>query len=279
MPDHPQPAEPEAASVPPPSTSRKASAKNSSATSARNGSDRRTVHVVLNSKGGIGKSFVASLLGQWLQDRGEPLVCLDTDRLNASLSDVKALRPEQIPIIDDEGMVDIDAIDSIVDRLAQEDAHFVIDSGATSFVPLGRHLVTAGVAEILQERGRHMIAHAIVSGGAELFHCVRGFDAMATQFPSKVGIIVWLNEHHGPIDDGSNRFEDTPVYQKHKDRISGVVRLSRLNPATYGKNLAAMIARGQTFSEAREDSSLYIQTRQRLVEVQRPIWAQLDAVL
>src|SRR5271157_2650120 len=251
MPDHPQPAEPEAASVPPPSTSRKASAKNSSATSARNGSDRRTVHVVLNSKGGIGKSFVASLLGQWLQDRGEPLVCLDTDRLNASLSDVKALRPEQIPIIDDEGMVDIDAIDSIVDRLAQENSHFVIDSGATSFVPLGRHLLTAGVAEILQERGRHMIAHAI----------------------------VWLNEHHGPIDDGSNRFEDTPVYQKHKDRISGVVRLSRLNPATYGKNLAAMIARGQTFSEARGDSSLYIQTRQRLVEVQRPIWAQLDAVL
>ena len=40
-----------------------------------------------------------------------------------------------------------------------------------------------------------------------------------------------------------------------------------------------MIARGQTFAEAREDFSLFIQTRQRLVEVQRPIWAQLAATL
>ena len=234
---------------------------------------------MLNSKGGIGKSFVASLLGQWLADQGRPVVCLDTDRLNASLSDVTALQAEEIPIIDEEGMVDIDAIDGIVDRIAKEDTNFVIDSGATSFVPLGRHLVTEGVAEILGQHGKRLVAHAIVSGGSELGHTVRGLDAMATQFPPNVALIAWLNEYHGPIDSPDVRFEATPIYQKHKTRISGIVRLAKLNPATYGKNLAAMIARGQTFAEAREDSSLFIQTRQRLVEVQRPIWAQLAATL
>jgi Mrp family chromosome partitioning ATPase len=48
----------------------------------------RTVHIVTNSKGGIGKSFVAGLVGQYLQDRGEPLICFDADTQNATLSDM-----------------------------------------------------------------------------------------------------------------------------------------------------------------------------------------------
>jgi hypothetical protein len=36
-----------------------------------------------------------------LRDQGRPVVCLDTDALNASLSDVKALQPESVPIIDE----------------------------------------------------------------------------------------------------------------------------------------------------------------------------------
>jgi hypothetical protein len=279
MPDH-NLAEPEAASGRPIQGSRKENSKTSSETSPKSGNDAGyVVHVVLNSKGGIGKSFVASLLGQWLRDHGRPVVCLDTDRLNASLSDVKALQAEAVPVIDDEGVVDIDAIDGIVDRLAKEEANFVIDSGSTSFAPLGRHLVTEGVADILGQHGKRMIAHAIVSGGSEFGHTVRGLDAMAKQFPASVGIVVWLNEHHGSIGDAEHQFESFPVYQKHKDRFLGVVRLAKLNPTTYGKNLAAMIGRGQTFSEAREDASLFIQTRQRLVEIQRPIWAQIGAVL
>ena len=40
----------------------------------------KEVHFVTQSKGGVGKSFVAMLLGQYLQDHAEDkLFCFDTD--------------------------------------------------------------------------------------------------------------------------------------------------------------------------------------------------------
>src|ERR1700739_2386253 len=37
----------------------------------------RKAHFVLQGKGGVGKTFVASLIAQYLTERGEPVACLD----------------------------------------------------------------------------------------------------------------------------------------------------------------------------------------------------------
>jgi Mrp family chromosome partitioning ATPase len=44
----------------------------------------RKAHFVLQGKGGVGKTFVASLIAQYLTERGEPVACLDTDQVNGS---------------------------------------------------------------------------------------------------------------------------------------------------------------------------------------------------
>lgn len=242
----------------------------------------RKIHVVMNSKGGIGKSFVAGLIAQFLKDRGEPVICFDTDSQNRTLSDLRALNAEPVSIFkdDDTAAVDIRAIDRMVERFLTEDSHFVVDSGSTTFVPLSSFLVMEGtVQEALTDAGREMVVHAIVSGGPELVHCGKGLEAMALQFPASVRLIVWLNEHHGQIQPAIGMpFEDTAVFQAHKDRISGVVHLGRLNPVTFGADLAEMLSRGMTFAEA-DKSDFYIMTRQRLRQIQRPIWTQLSAVL
>ena len=50
------------------------------------------LHMTVSPKGGIGKSFVAALLTQWLRDRGaSTLVAYDNDPANATLKAYEAL--------------------------------------------------------------------------------------------------------------------------------------------------------------------------------------------
>ena len=38
-----------------------------------------TVHLILQGKGGVGKSFIATLLAQYLQEKGVAVRCFDAD--------------------------------------------------------------------------------------------------------------------------------------------------------------------------------------------------------
>lgn len=46
-----------------------------SSAASRRADDARTVHLVLQGKGGIGKTYVASLIAESIAEKGEPLVC------------------------------------------------------------------------------------------------------------------------------------------------------------------------------------------------------------
>lgn len=241
----------------------------------------RKVHTVLAPKGGCGKTYVASLIAQALQERGEPVVCFDTDRENASLRDIPALKAEPVSLfLPNSDEIDINAMDGMTERMLSEDANFVLDNGATSFAPLSRYFVQDGIADAVAESGKKMVVHTIVAGGQELVQTGRGFDSVASQFPASADMVLWLNEHHGPVDgaDGAS-FEQTPLYQKHKGRILAVVRLARQHPGTFGANLADMLQRGLTFAEADRSGEFFVIAKQRLRQVWRPIRDQLAPVL
>jgi len=241
----------------------------------------RKVHTILAPKGGCGKTYVASLIAQALQEKGEPVVCFDTDRENASLRDIPALRAEPVSLfLPNSDEIDIHAMDGMTERMLTDDCNFVVDNGATSFAPLSRYLVQDGIADALAKAGKKMTVHMIVAGGQELLQTIRGFDSVASQFPSSVEMVLWLNEHHGGVDgaDGGS-FEETPVYQKHKGRLLAAVRLARQHPGTFGANLSDMLARGMTFAEADKSPEFFVIAKQRLRQVWRPIRDQLAPVL
>src|ERR1700739_1555908 len=241
----------------------------------------RKVHTILAPKGGCGKTYVASLIAQALQERGEPVVCFDTDRQNASLRDIAALKAEPVSLfLPNSDEIDVNGMDGMTERMLKEDAHFVLDNGATSFAPLSRYFVQDGIADAVAESGKKMIVHTIVAGGQKLVKPGRGFDSVASQFPANADMVLWLNEHHGPVDgaDGAS-FEQTPLYQKHKGRILAIVRLAQLHHGTFGANLADMLQRGLTFAEPDQSSAFFVIAKQRLRQVLRPIRDQLAPVL
>ena len=240
----------------------------------------RKVHAVMQGKGGVGKTYIASLLAQYLVEQGEPVVCLDTDMVNATFRDLKALKVEPVDLFKpDSDEIDVNAMDGMVQRFVTEDSNFVVDNGATSFVPLSRYFVQDGIADTLESAGRKLVIHAVIAGGQELMQTGKGFDSIARQFPPSADIVLWLNEHHGTIGTADAAFEMTPLYQEHKSRLLGIVRLSRLHQQTFGANVADMLARSMTFAEADASPDFFLVAKQRLRQVKRPIFDQLALVL
>src|ERR1700733_13864395 len=55
-----------------------------------------TIHLILQGKGGVGKSVVASWLAEFLMGRGQPVRCIDGDPVNRSLGQYQALAAEKL---------------------------------------------------------------------------------------------------------------------------------------------------------------------------------------
>src|SRR5215211_2966217 len=86
--------------------------------------DRRpTTHITLQSKGGVGKTFVASLVAQWIIENGRALRCYDADPGNQSFcARVPAYDPVRVPIRDVEtGYVIVSKLDEMMQAALTED--------------------------------------------------------------------------------------------------------------------------------------------------------------
>ncbi len=127
-----------------------------------------TVHLVLQGKGGIGKSVVASWLTEFLTTRGQKVSAIDADPVNRSLGQYKALGAEKLDLMNQDGLIERSRFDRLVDRFATEDTVFVVDSGATAFLPFWTYIVEAEMIRVLREAGRNVYVHVPISGGEML---------------------------------------------------------------------------------------------------------------
>ena len=96
-----------------------------------------TIHLILQGKGGVGKSIVASWLAEFLIGRGQPVRCLDGDPVNRSLGQIKALNVEKLDLLNDEGVVQRTRYDALINRFLTEQAVFLVTTGRPRFCPSG----------------------------------------------------------------------------------------------------------------------------------------------
>ena len=66
--------------------------------------DDGTIHLILQGKGGVGKSVIASWLAEFLISRGRQVRCIDGDPVNRSLSQYKALGAENLDLVNEDGL-------------------------------------------------------------------------------------------------------------------------------------------------------------------------------
>jgi len=232
------------------------------------------VNLVLQGKGGVGKSLVASLLSQYLRGKQITCRCVDTDPVNQTLSQYKALDVWQLKLLTD-SRIDPRAFDQLMEELFTCPDTFVVDSGASTFLPLWHYMVENGVIDLLQSRCRPVYLHSVITGGQAMLDTLSGFADLAEKTPAQ-NLVAWVNEFFGPVVHNGKSFTEMAVVKDHLTRIRGVVRIQRRSPDTFGRDVDEMLRQKLTFGEALNGSGFSIMARQRLQMVRREIFEQLD---
>ena len=245
-----------------------------------NGQARRN-HWVLQGKGGIGKSFVASLIAEHLVRRGaaDDVVCIDTDPVNATLASYPALKAARLEVLED-GEISGEKFDKLIERIVTEDKHFVIDTGANSFLPLSRYLRVMSAHDVIADAGKKVVVHSVIVGGAPLLDTLHGFATLAAALPSTADLVVWLNEFQGPVVTPEGKpFEEMKVYLDYQDRITSVVRLVEEKDRMFRNTLRALTERRLLFLEGAKHPDFDLMAKQRVSQMAKRIFPQLETVI
>ncbi|MCU1533292.1 MAG: hypothetical protein JWO49_2863 [Arthrobacter sp.] len=234
------------------------------------------IHLILQGKGGVGKSFIAATLAQYKASKGQTPLCIDTDPVNATFAGYKALGVKRLQIMEGDE-INPRNFDTLVELVAPSKDDVIIDNGASSFVPLSHYLISNQVPALLADMGHELLVHTVVTGGQALLDTVSGFSQLVSQFPAEAIFVVWLNPYWGPIEHEGKGFEQLKAYTANKDRVSAIVSIPSLKIETYGRDLSDMLQERLTFDEALAMGSLTIMTRQRLKIVKGQLFGQLDS--
>ena len=233
------------------------------------------IHVILQGKGGVGKSVAASFLAQYKTQKGQAPLCIDTDPVNATFHGYKALNVKRLQIMEAEE-INPRSFDALVELIAAAKGDVIIDNGASSFVPLSHFLISNQVPALLIEMGHELVVHTVVTGGQALLDTISGFSQLVSQFPAEALFVVWLNPYWGAIEHEGKVFEQMKAYTTRKERVSAIIHIPALKKETYGRDLGDMLQERLTFDEALAMESLTIMTRQRLKIIKDQVFGQLE---
>lgn len=234
-----------------------------------------TVYLTLQGKGGVGKSYLTAAFAQWLLDRGCRVACIDTDTLNPTLLQYKPLQATHLRL-SHHHVIDPRALDALVGIVAEtpDEGQVVVDVGSNGFETLMAYVVENGVFALLQELGHQVVVQTVIAGGADAEETVKG--AMALLAATEVPLILWLNEHLGPLQLQGRPITQATFLHQARERILGSVLLPARTTATFGKDIEEMLRQRLTFAEA--IAAFDLMPRTRIKRIRDELWAQLDAL-
>lgn len=234
------------------------------------------VHLVLQGKGGVGKSLISAILGQYFRVRKSPLHCYDTDPVNATFAQYQALAAEHINVLR-RGAINDKRFDELFEKICQTEGICIVDTGATTFVPLWNYILENDILSFLAGRSRKVFVHTVVAGGQAMTDTLNGFERLAETTTEK-NVIVWLNEYFGEVSNDGKPFEQFRVAVEQAHKILGTVVIRERNPNTYGDDMRQMLTKRLTFEEAIRLGEFSLVSKQRLAIVRRELFEQLDRI-
>jgi hypothetical protein len=238
-----------------------------------------TAHFTLQGKGGVGKSLVSALIAQHRRENGIKMVCVDTDPINATFSGYKAFPVTRIDLMDGTKVNtrEFDKLMQIIDD--NPDCDIVVDNGASSFIPLSGYLVENLAIDMLADMGHKVIVHPVLTGGQAMTDTISGFEALADSFPSSAAINIWQNLFWGNIISKTGlAFEESATYKKYKGRINGIITIPKQSEL-FGQDLERMLKHRQTFNEATASDAYNFMEKNRLRQMKKVLFDQMDIVL
>ena len=234
----------------------------------------RQIHLILQGKGGVGKSLSASILCQYLLSQGKELLAIDTDPVNRTLTGYKTLPVQKLELLKGDD-IDRRKFDHLIEYILESKGDVVVDNGAATFVPLCSYLKENQTIDFLTAAGLQVFIHTLFTGGQALKDTTDGLVSLLSHFP-EVPIVIWLNRYFGEIVYDDKQFEDFNVYQKNKTKIAALIRIPLKSEQTFGRDLEELFTKHHTFADGISDGLLPVMTRQRLKIFWQEMCQELD---
>jgi hypothetical protein len=220
-------------------------------------------HFVMQGKGGVGKSLVASLLFQFFQKRGFDVFGCDTDPVNASFAAYKNFEVKILDIMEGDDIAP-GRFDELIGYIfsVPENAQIVVDIGASCFVALCSYLKKNAALDYLARNGHEATIHTVITGGQSLVETLNNLRSLARHFYD-VPLVVWLNPYFGDITLDGEKFENFKIYREVAASVKAVIEMPKKS-SLFQLTFAEMLARHGTFEESLKNPEVSFMGRHRL---------------
>ncbi|MDD2892566.1 MAG: conjugal transfer protein TraL [Halothiobacillaceae bacterium] len=236
----------------------------------------KIAHIMLQGKGGVGKSTICTYLAQYLRDNGVDFQGIDTDPVNPSFHAFEGLNARHLDLMDGRN-VKSRRFDDLIEEIIVGDKDYVIDSGASSFVPLSAYLVENKIFDLFERNGVIVYLHTPVVSGQSMIASLSGLKAVA-DMTTKKNIVVWRNEFFGRVQHDGMVLEEMKVFKNSAKSIKGVIDIAQRTEDTFGEDLKKMLTMCWTFNEAIESKEFTLIARERLKTVRDETYAEIGKV-
>lgn len=239
------------------------------------------VHMIMQGKGGVGKTLASTLLAQYFTEKNKKIVCFDTDPVNTSFAGYRSLNVKVLELMENEEIKSRN-FDNLIEDIANSDAdEIIVDNGASSFVPLSLYLIDNDIPSVLADMNIEICLHSIIAGSQALLDCINGFNALIKNFtkngkPDNLSFYVWLNTFQGSIEIENKNFYEMKCFKNNQDSIKAVLELPELKKDTFGADFTEILKNKQTFKEGYGDMTKPIMVRQRLKNLEKKMFGILE---
>lgn len=241
---------------------------------------KNTAHLILQGKGGVGKSMIASMLAQYMIERGFSPTCGDTDPVNSTFHQISSLNVSLIPISEG-GVVLQRLFDPLFESMINIEDPSIIDNGASTFLPMVKFIKSNGIFEILEQFNKKVFIHSIITGGQAKDDTATGLLALIDtlkETKSNAKIVVWKNEFWGVPVFKEKQLEEMPWIRNNKDIISGIVTIIDRNSDAFSTDLKLMSENHMTYNDVKESEEFGLLAKSRIFRVFKDIYEQLDLI-
>ena len=221
----------------------------------------KRLDLILNGKGGVGKSFFAVNFVQFLKDKGIAHVAIDSDNENSTL---KRFHPET-RFLNLDNRRELDGIFAALEKASL----VVMDCRAASTDLFIDYFAEIDLAAVLTAIGAALTLVMPVNHEAD---SVDQIQRLADQFGKQCSYVVVRNAAHS---DSFALFESSEVRSQLKDKLGGrEIAMSRLQDWL----VEALNAENLTITSATKHPAFSLLDRQRLQSWQRKLYTEIESV-
>jgi hypothetical protein len=221
---------------------------------------KRQLDLILNGKGGVGKSFFAVNFIQFLKDKGLPFVACDSDNENSTL---KRFHP-------DAGFIDLSKPRSLDEmfRALEKSELVVVDCRAASTDVFLRYFNAIDLANVLQQLETRLTLLMPVNHEADSLDQIQ---RVVEELGDKARYVVIRNQVHG---DSFALYDQSAVRVRLLKKLGGKeITMPRMEDwLVEGLNRENL-----TVTAAAKHENFYLLDRQRFVTWQRRLYAEIEA--